>query len=78
MATTNSFSNAKKSLLIAIKENNVEKLRNILTKNSETLSADEEADSARNRILHRAARYGHPDVVRCLLEGYTNNNNKPI
>ncbi len=69
MAATNNFSSSKKSLLVAIKENNVEKLRNILTKNKETLSADEEADSARNRILHRAARYGHPEVVRCLLEG---------
>jgi len=67
---TNNFSSSKKSLLIAIKENNIEKLRNILTKNSDTLSADEEADSARNRILHRAARYGHPEVVRCLLGGY--------
>ena len=63
------MSTAKKSLLIAIRENKVDKVRNLLKKNSAELSADEDADSARNRLLHRAARYGHSQIVELLLKG---------
>ena len=63
------MSQAKKSLLIALRENKPDKVRNLLKKNPKELSANEEADSARNRILHRAARYGHSEITEILIKG---------
>jgi hypothetical protein len=60
---------AKKSLLIAIRENQVDRVKSLLTKHPNDLSPNEEADSAKNRILHRAARYAHPEIVELLLKG---------
>ena len=64
------FSQVKKSLLIGIRDNQVERVRSLLSKHPNELSPNEEADSAKNRILHRAARYGHPQIVQLLLKGW--------
>ncbi len=63
------FSPAKKALLMAVKDNKVDKVRSLLTNQPNQLSPNEVADSAQNRILHRAARYGHPQIVELLLKG---------
>ena len=47
----------KKSLLRSIIKGNANKVAEIL-KNNAKLSADETLDSAQNRLLHKAARYG--------------------
>ena len=49
----------KKSLLRSIIKGNANKVAEIL-KNNANLSADESLDSAQNRLLHKAARYGIP------------------
>jgi len=57
----------KKSLLRAIIKGNANKVAEIL-KNNAKLSADESLDSAQNRLLHKAARYGQNKVVKTLIE----------
>ena len=57
----------KKSLLRAIIKGNANKVAEIL-KNNAKLSADESLDSAQNRLLHKAARYGKNKVVKTLIE----------
>ena len=57
----------KKSLLRAIIKGNANKVAEIL-KNNAKLSADESLDSAQNRLLHKAARYGQNKVVKALIE----------
>ena len=63
------FSPAKKALLLAVRDNKVDRVKSLLTKHPNELSPNEVADSAQNRILHRAARYGHPKIVELLLKG---------
>jgi len=57
----------KKSLLRSIIKGNANKVAEIL-KNNAKLSADETLDSAQNRLLHKAARYGQNKVVKTLIE----------
>ena len=57
----------KKSLLRSIIKGNANKVAEIL-KNNAKLSADETLDSAQNRLLHKAARYGQTKVVKTLIE----------
>ena len=47
--TSNEMSQVKKSLLVALRENKVDKVRTLLTKHPNELTANEEADSAKNR-----------------------------
>ena len=62
-------SNPKRdSLLIALRKGDAEKVRRMIVDSGgegvETLHADMAADSAMNALLHRAARYGHGNVVQ--------------
>jgi len=57
----------KKSLLRSIIKGNDKKVVEILKKNAK-LSAEETLDSAQNRLLHKAARYGQNKVVKALIE----------
>ena len=64
-------SNPKRdSLLIALRRGDAEKVRRMIVdsggggEGGETLHADMAADSAMNALLHRAARYGHGNVVQ--------------
>ena len=64
-------SNPKRdSLLIALRKGDAEKVRRMIVdcggggEGGETLHADMAADSAMNALLHRAARYGHGNVVQ--------------
>jgi len=58
---------AKQRLLFAIRKGDHEKVGKILESQSGKISPNAEADSAQNRLLHRAARYGHAKVVDCIL-----------
>ncbi len=59
----------KDALLIALRKGNAEKVGKMLdaerdSRDGGDLDPNMDADSARNSILHRAARYGHEDVVK--------------
>ncbi len=56
----------KDSLLVALRKGNADKVRRILTSGDgdAELHPDMAADSAMNCLLHRAARYGHRNVVK--------------
>jgi len=56
----------KQSLLKAIRKGNCQKVREILTTSG--MSPNETVDSAQNRLLHKAARYGKVNVVKTLIE----------
>ncbi len=57
----------KKSLLRAIIKGNAKKVVEIVKQNK-NISADESLDSAKNRLLHKAARYGKANVAKALIE----------
>ena len=52
----------KDRLMVAIQKGNADKVARILDA-SPDLDANMDADSARNSLLHRAARYGHVKVM---------------
>ncbi len=59
----------KDALLVALRKGNAEKVGKMLdaerdSRDGGDLDPNMDADSARNSILHRAARYGHEDVVK--------------
>ena len=56
----------KKALLKAIIKGNVKKVIEIVEKNK-NISPDETLDSAENRLLHKAARYGKTQIVQALI-----------
>lgn len=56
----------KDSLMLAIQRGQAEVVDRKL-KSDDDLHADLEADSARNCLLHRAARYGHVEVIKVHL-----------
>ena len=58
----------KQKLLFAIRNGDADKVELILSKNAAKYTPDESADTANNRLLHRAARYGHNNVVAKLIE----------
>lgn len=61
------MSEDKKAILLrALKKGNGEKVKKLIESSPE-LDANCCADSADNRLLHRAARYGHLNVVQVLL-----------
>lgn len=57
----------KQRLLLAIRKGDHDKVGKILEAHSGQISPNAEADTAQNRLLHRAARYGHVKVVERLL-----------
>ena len=63
----------KESLFVAIRKGNHEKVAKILDEAGpeDGIHPDLEADSAMNCILHRAARYGHYEVVKVSKKSLT-------
>lgn len=57
----------KQRLLLAIRKGDHDKVGKILEAHAGQISPNAEADTAQNRLLHRAARYGHVKVVERLL-----------
>lgn len=71
----------KDTLFIALRRGNAEKVGRILDdpevpEGEEAIFADMDADSAKNSLLHRAARYGHSAVVKILIEKGADANKK--
>jgi hypothetical protein len=62
----------KDILLFALRKGNADKVRHILTSSSDSaeINPDMAADSAMNCLLHRAARYGHKEVVKASVFCY--------
>lgn len=58
----------KKTLLRAIIRGQSDKVVKLLTENQSKVTADESLDSAENKLLHKAARYGKANVVKALIE----------
>ena len=60
----------KDRLLVALRKGQAEKVASLLDSGNQDpgdpLHADLEADTALNTILHRAARYGHANVVKVV------------
>ena len=59
---------AKQRLLFAIRKGDPEKVQLALEKSGGRCGPNDAADSANNRLIHRAARYGHAGVVAKLVE----------
>ncbi len=53
----------QEALLKALRKGQADKMARLLDADVQGVTVDMAADSASNSILHRAARYGHSDVV---------------
>merc|ERR1711971_44209 len=58
----------KEKLLIALRKGEAAKVATLLDGFPEEVQPDMAADTADNRLLHRAARFGHSSVVTVLLD----------
>jgi len=58
----------KERLLIVLRRGNADKVEALIKQFPDELNPDLDADSAENKIIHRAARYGHSKVVETLLK----------
>ena len=65
---------AKQRLLFAIRKGDPEKVQLALEKSGGRCGPNDAADSANNRLIHRAARYGHAGVARILISALCNPN----
>lgn len=64
----------KEKLLIAMRKGSAARVATLLDGFPEEVQPDMAADTADNRLLHRAARFGHSSVLTALLERGANPN----
>jgi len=57
----------KEKLLIVLRKGKADRVAAMLDQFPEELEPDMSADTAENRLLHRAARFGHAEVIKVLL-----------
>ena len=59
-------SSSKDALFVALRKGQADRVARLIEANRDDseIHPDMEADSARNSILHRAARFGHVNVVK--------------
>lgn len=58
----------KKTLLRAIIRGQSDKVVKLLSENQSKISVDASLDSAENKLLHKAARYGKANVAKVLIQ----------
>ena len=62
-----SYRSPKDKLLVSLRRGHAERVLAMLGHHGGELHPNMSADSADNRLLHRAARFGHAGVVRALV-----------